>query len=550
MSSAARPVLVCVAWPYANGDMHLGHVGGAYLPADVFARYKRQRGERVLMVSGSDAHGTPILVKAEETGVEPIDVVTRYHEGFVALWDELGISFDLFTTTMTENHTRVVQDFLMRLHERGYIYKDVTEQFYDEEREQFLPDRYVEGTCPHCGYAKARGDQCENCGKTLDPEELVEPRSRLSGARPVLRPTEHLFFRLSALQDELLAWLSRTSGWRAHVLNWSLAFVEGGLKDRAITRDLSWGIPVPEELGLPPGKRIYVWFEAVLGYLSATVEWSQRDGAADWREWWTKPEAQPYYFIGKDNIPFHTVIWPAMLLAHGDLELPKDVPANQYVLLEGLKASKSGGLGQAARDYLKVMPPDALRYALSSVLPETADTELSDGEIVQRVNSELASAWGNLVNRALTLAERYCGGRVPEAAHDEAGDAILAAVDRAVADAGDALDAVQLRRGLRIVMDAVQEVNAYVSQQEPWKVAKEDPARAAQVVGVTLRAVAGLATALIPYLPHSSAAVLEALSLDPAAAAWARPPLDADMPVARLDPLFPRLELPLQEPAG
>lgn len=542
-SMTSRPVLVCVAWPYANGEMHLGHVGGAYLPADVFARYKRQRGERVLMVSGSDAHGTPILVKAEETGVEPQDVVARYHELFVDLWAELGISFDLFTTTMTDNHTKVVQDFLLRLNERGYIYKDASEQFYDVEREQFLPDRYVEGICPHCNYAKARGDQCENCGKTLDPEDLIEPRSRLSGATPVLRATEHLFFRLSALQDELLSWLSRTSGWRAHVLNWSRAFVEGGLKDRAITRDLAWGIPVPQELGLTGQKSIYVWFEAVLGYLSATVEASN----AEWRDWWTNPDADAYYFIGKDNIPFHTVIWPAMLLAHGDLELPKDVPANQYVLLGGLKASKSGGLGQAARDYLKVMPPDALRYALASVLPETADTELSDDDIVQRVNSELASAWGNLVNRALSLAGRYCDGRVPQEGSDDAGKAIISTVDRALADAGEALDGVQLRRGLRILMDAVQDVNAYVSQQEPWKVAKTDVDAAAQVIGVTLRAIAGLATGLLPYLPNSSAAVLDALALDAGSAGWTRPELAAGTSIDKLEPLFPRLELPLFE---
>ncbi|MDQ3914416.1 MAG: methionine--tRNA ligase [Actinomycetota bacterium] len=548
MSSGARPTLVCVAWPYANGPLHLGHVGGAYLPADIFARYKRQRGHRVLMVSGSDAHGTPILVKAEETGVEPQDVVARYHEDFLALWSELGISFDLYTTTLTHNHTRVVQQFLLRLHERGYIYTAETEQFYDVEREQFLPDRYVEGTCPHCDYPAARGDQCENCGKTLDPEDLLDPRSRLSGVRPVLRTTEHLFFRLSALQEDLLAWLSATSGWRPHVWNWSHAFVEGGLKDRAITRDLAWGIPVPPELGLAGTKSIYVWFEAVIGYLSATTEWAESNASHDWREWWTAPEADAYYFIGKDNIPFHTVIWPAMLLAHGELNLPTDVPANQYVLLQGLKASKSGGLGQAARDYLKVMPPDALRYALASVLPETADTELGDDDVVQRVNSELASAWGNLVNRALSLAGRYCAGRIPGAKLDEGGEKLLAAVDQAFADAGDALDAVQLRRALRVVMDCVQDVNAYVSQQEPWKLAKSDPGRCEQVIAATVHAVAGLATAFLPYLPTSSAAVLTALGVDASSAAWTRPSLEAGASLGPLEPLFPRLELPLQGP--
>ncbi len=411
---------MAVAWPYANGPLHLGHIAGAYLPSDIFARYHRLRGNRVLMVSGSDAHGTPITVRADAEGVEPADVVNRFHPLFLETWERLGISFDLFTTTMTENHAAVTQDVFTRARERGFIDIETSQQMFDPEVGRFLPDRYVEGTCPHCGYPDARGDQCENCGRTLDPADLINPRSKLSGATPELRDTDHFFLLLSKLEPDVLAWLETRVGWRKHVINWAIQFVKDGLHDRAITRDITWGVPLPtDELG--DSKRIYVWFDAVSGYLSASVEWAEASGDPEaWRTWWDPTfgagaTADSYYFIGKDNIPFHTVFWPAILLARGGLNLPTDVPANQYVTFKGSKASKSAGVGRGILEYLDVLQPDAIRYALASVLPEQNDTDFTDDELVRRVNDELVAVWGNLVNRVFSMIARNFDGVVPRA---------------------------------------------------------------------------------------------------------------------------------------
>jgi methionyl-tRNA synthetase len=414
---SSRHVLVAVAWPYANGLSHLGHIAGAYLPADIFARYHRIAGHRVLMVSGTDAHGTPITVLADQEGVTPQAIVDRFNPRFHEQWERLGISFDLFTTTMTDNHREVTWEILRGLRDHGYLEARTTEQFYDPVAERFLPDRYVEGTCPHCGATNARGDQCDHCGTTLDPIDLVAPRSKLTGATPEQRPTEHHFILLSKLQDDVLAWLEGREGWRNHVINWALGFVREGLHDRAITRDLSWGVPLPPDAGLdaPNDKRIYVWFEAVIGYLSASREWAQRSGDPEaWRAWWEDPAAETYYFVGKDNIPFHAVYWPAQLMGSGSFNLPTNVPANQYVTFKGAKASKSFGIGRAALDYLEVFQPDALRYGLATNLPEYNDVDLTDEELVRRVNDELVATWGNLVNRVLAMTHRTFDGVVPD----------------------------------------------------------------------------------------------------------------------------------------
>ncbi|HSO48987.1 MAG TPA: methionine--tRNA ligase, partial [Acidimicrobiia bacterium] len=427
-----RRILVAVAWPYASGSLHLGHLGGAYLPSDIFARYHRIAGHDVLMVSGSDAHGTPITVRADEEGITPREVVDKYHAEILGYWEAVGISFDLFTTTMTENHHAVTQDVFLTLLEKGYLVKGTSTQFYDPEAERFLPDRYVEGTCPHCGYTEARGDQCENCGRTLDATDLIDPRSRLSGATPVLRETEHYFFQLPAFAEQLKAWLESKTTWRRHVKNWALGMIEEGMPERAITRDIEWGVEVPvDDLG--PGKRIYVWFDAVIGYLSAAKEWAQRSGDPEaWRRWWEDPEAESYYFVGKDNIPFHAVIWPAMLLGYGGLNLPTDVPANQYITFKGAKASKSKGVGRSIGWYAERLQPDALRYAIASVLPEQNDTDLSDDEIIRRINDELVATWGNLVNRVLSLTSANFDGKVPDPGELTGEDqGLLASVDKA-----------------------------------------------------------------------------------------------------------------------
>ena len=536
------PVLVAVAWPYASGSRHIGHLAGAYLPADIYARYQRLAGNEVLMVSGSDVHGTPITVRADAEGVEPGAIVDRYHREFCRQWEAIGISWDLYTTTGTDNHAAVTQDMFMRQLEGGHIDKRTSEQLYDPESDRFLPDRYIEGTCPHCQYPEARGDQCDDCGRTLDAMELIEPRSRISGATPTPRRTEHFYFRYSDFTDELARWLDTRQGWRPHVVNFAKGWTEEGLIDRAITRDLDWGVELPVgDLG--PGKRIYVWYDAVIGYLSASKQWAADRGRPDrWKHWWHNDEARHVYFIGKDNIPFHCLFWPAQLMAYGGLHLPDDVPANQYVTFKGGKASASRGVGMTIDDALAAFEPDSLRYALAAALPEHADTEISFDEIARRVNDELVATWGNLVNRVLTLAGRNLGGAVPEAPDRAPEDrAVLAGVDAALSAAAGQLDRVELRAGLRTAMDAAGLVNAYLNATEPWKLVRTDPARGAAVLVTAVEAVAGVRVGLAPYLPFSTAA-LDVL-FGPVQT-WGRPEVPAGTALSQTPPLFAKVELP------
>jgi len=543
----ARKILVAVAWPYAQGPLHLGHLAGAYLPSDIFARYHRAKGNDVLMVSGSDVHGTPITVKADEEGITPEEVVNRYHPEFLWYWDTLGIAFDLFTTTGTATHTRVAQEFFLTLLDNGYLYRKTVDQFFDEQEGRFLPDRYIEGTCPHCGFDRARGDQCDNCGRTLDPIDLIAPHSKLSGLPPVLRNTEHYYWRLSAVQEPLLEWLRTRRGWRPHVVNFAVGMVDEGLHDRAFTRDLEWGIPLPvDDLG--PGKSIYVWWEAVMGYFSAPQEWAERRGdPGAWRAWWQDPAAESYYFVGKDNIPFHAVYWPALLLGHGGLNLPTDVPANQYVTFGGQKASKSRGVGRSLRWYLERIQPDALRYAVAINLPETNDTDLSDEQLVRRINDELVATWGNLVNRVVAMTHRYCGGLAPEPGEEDAVDAALrGSVAAGFDEVGGHIEAVRLRAGLGAAMALAQAANVYLSERQPWKTATTDPARTATTLVVALDTVAGIATMLAPYLPFTSAAVAAALGVEGAERRWEQPVIVPGQRLGEAVPLFAKLE-PLDE---
>ena len=470
MDHSNTPILVAVAWPYASGSRHLGHLAGAYLPADVFARYQRLMGNRVLMVSGSDVHGTPITVRADAEGVTPSEIADKYHAEFVKDWERLDISWDCYTSTGTNNHKEVVQELFMTLLNKGHIDKRTSDQYFDQEVNRFLPDRYIEGSCPHCEYLEARGDQCENCGRTLDPQELVNPRSKISGSEPELRSTEHFYLRLSDFEDSLEQWLSTRQGWRKHVLNFSKGWIEEGLQDRAITRDLDWGIEIPvDDLG--EGKRIYVWFEAVVGYLSAAKEWAAKQGEPEsWKDWWENDEAQSFYFIGKDNIPFHTIIWPGMLIGNGGLNLPTDVPANQYVTFKGGKASASRGVGLTIGEGLDMFEPDALRYALAANLPEQSDTDISIEEIVRRINEELVATWGNLVNRVLSMVNKTCEGQAPPSGEKKDEDnKVLAEVDAMLLKASKQLEKVEIRAALRSGMDGAAVVNAYLNATEPWR---------------------------------------------------------------------------------
>jgi methionyl-tRNA synthetase len=536
-------ILIAVGWPYASGPRHLGHLAGAYLPADILARYHRLAGNDVLMVSGSDVHGTPITVRADEEGVDPQVIVDRYHKQFVDDWDRLEISWDLYTSTGTQNHADVTQDFFLKLLENGYLEKQTSIQYYDEEAQRFLPDRYVEGTCPHCGYEEARGDQCDNCGRTLDVTDLINPRSKLSGATPVQRETEHFFLMLSKLQEPLKAWLESREGWRKHVKNWALGMIEEGLPDRAITRDINWGVKIPvDDLG--PGKRIYVWFDAVIGYLSASIEWARETGDPEaWKAWWTNPDARSYYIVGKDNIPFHTVVWPGMLMGYGGLNLPTDVAANQYVTFGSEKASASRGVGRSIDWYLDRLQTDALRFAVASVLPEQNDSDLSDGEIIRRVNEELVATWGNLVNRVLTVTSRNFQGSVPGSSDLNARDtALLDTVDGALSTAQGQLEGIELRAALRTMLNAATEVNAYLNAEEPWKLVKEDRTRAATILWVAIQAISGIRVGLAPYLPNTTVSLGKTLGLPETPTTWSRPEVAAGTPLEKVTPLFIKLE--------
>src|SRR5215218_11303221 len=418
-----RKILVAVAWPYASGPRHIGHVAGFGVPSDIFARYHRLKGDDVLMVSGTDEHGTPVMVAADKEGRSPRETADHYSQLIREDLRDLGIAYDLFTRTTTPNHYRVTQDLFRTLYEKGYVVENTMMGAFSPDG-RTLPDRYIEGTCPICGYEAARGDQCDNCGNQLDPTDLINPRSRIDGSTPEFRETKHLFLDLPQFADRLRTWIEGHENWRANVKNFSLRLLDE-IRTRPITRDLDWGVRIPVDgYSEDENKRIYVWFDAVIGYLSASIEWARLKGEPDaWREWWQNPEADHYYFQGKDNIVFHTVIWPAMLLGYGEggeygagrgpLELPDNVVATEYLTMEGKQLSTSRGYSIYVRDFLDRYDADALRYYLVAAGPETQDSDFTWAEFVRRNNDELLANWGNLVNRTLTNAHKNFGG-VPE----------------------------------------------------------------------------------------------------------------------------------------
>ena len=538
-------ILVAVAWPYANGSIHMGQAAGAYVPADIFARYHRIKGNDVLMVSGSDSHGTPLTLEAEKRGVPPAEVFAEYHTEFLDNWERLGISFDLFTSTHTENHTRVAQDMFLTLHKNGYIYKDTMLQPYCETDRRFLADRYVEGTCPHCGFDGARGDQCDSCGRTLDPQELIGMVCRLCGNAPVIRETEHFFLKLSAFEDRLLEWIRPQERWRPNVRNFSIGYLEGGLHDRAITRDIDWGVPVP--IDGYESKRIYVWFEAVIGYLSASIEWSESSGdGARWQDFWQK-DCKSYYFMGKDNIPFHTVIWPAMLLGYGELNLPYDVPANEYLQIEGLKLSTSRNWAVWLPDYLDKYEADPLRYVLSAIMPETSDSDFSWRDYVRLNNDELVATYGNLVHRVLTMSYRDFGESVPEPGPlDAASTALLEEAGRRFAETGANIEACRFRMALGAAMALARDANRYIDQKAPWRTIKSDRDAAATTLWVLLAVINCLKTALYPFLPFSSDKLHRMLGFEGGVQeqgwTWTPDVLRPGQSLSRPEPLFAKLD--------
>jgi methionyl-tRNA synthetase len=511
-------ILVSVAWPYANSEIHVGNLTGSYLPADIFARYQRLKGRKVLMVSGSDAHGTPITVRADAEGTTAYEVYQRYHHTFLDLYQKLGLTYDLFTSTHTDNHFRVSQAIFLALKKNGFLYTERQKQWFASSQKRFLPDRYVEGTCYICGYENARGDQCDKCGNLLDATQIINPRSKMDGSTPELRETEHYYLDLGKLQPAVEAFLrERESFWRQNVLRQSLGqMLAEKLHGRAITRDLDWGIPVPVEGW--NGKCLYVWFEAVIGYLSASIEWSAlNQDPRSWHDWWHNPNTRAYYFIGKDNIPFHAVIWPAQLSGVGEafdpffdgspgskLTLPYDVPANEFLNMEGQKISGSRNWAVWALDFLTRYDPDALRYYLTVNMPETRDTDWSWDEFFHKNNDELVATWGNLANRVLSFAYKHWEGKAPDPGELRPIDQeILAKIEAGFQTVGDLFETVHLRAALAEAMNLATEVNKYLDQTAPWFTIKTDKESAAKSIYTAMRAIDSLKILLAPFLPFT-----------------------------------------------
>ncbi len=522
-------ILIAIAWPYSNAEIHVGNLTGSHLPGDIVARYHRLKGNSVLMVSGTDAHGTPVALVADREGRPVEDVYKSYHDGFLDLFQKAGISYDLFTSTHTQNHFKVSQSMFLGLQQNGYLFKKTSRQWYSPAGVRFLPDRYVEGTCYICGFVGARSDQCDNCGNVLEPEKLIDPRSTTGDGSLELRDTEHYYLDLSRLEPEVKAFLRERAGYmRDTVLGESLGKIEAeGLKPRPITRDLDWGIPVPTQEPGWEGKRLYVWFEAVIGYLSAAIEWSQLSpDAAAWKNWWANPAARQFYFIGKDNIFFHTSLWPAELMGVGrrfsevfsgedfELTLPYDVPANQFMNLEGQKISGSRRWAVWGADFLSRFDSDALRYYLTVNMPENKDSDWDWSEFVARNNNELVATWGNLANRVLSFSYRNWDRHVPEIRLDalRPGDRqLLAVVEGGFESVGRELEAVRLRSALQEAMRLASTVNQYLDQTAPWSVLKQDREQAALSVFTALSAIDFLKVLFAPFLPETSQQLHEQL---------------------------------------
>ncbi len=512
----ADHILVAVAWPYASGPRHLGHVAGFGVPADIFARYQRLKGQAVLMVSGTDEHGTPITIAADKEGIPPRELADRYNRVIGDDLYNLGLSYDTFTRTTTRNHYRVTQDLFKTLFEKGYIVARTTQGALSSTTGRALPDRYIEGTCPICGYGEARGDQCDNCGSQLDPVDLLNPRSKIDGSMPVFRDTEHFFLDLPAFAEQLAAWIGQHEHWRPNVRTFSLNLLDD-LKPRPITRDLDWGVPIPlPQYENRDDKRIYVWFDAVIGYLSASVEWAHNRGTPDaWRDWWQNPAARHAYFMGKDNIVFHSIIWPSILLGYGNggelaggtgepLQLPDNIVSSEFLTMEGRKFSSSRGIVIYVNDFLSRYDPDPLRYFLTIAGPENQDTDFTWAEFVRRNNDELVANWGNLVNRTLTNVYRNFGA-VPDPGNLEQVDlTLIQEIEHGFAHVGDLIDHARFKAALSEVMRLSSVVNTYLSEQEPWKVIKTDREQAARVLYVALRCVDNLKMMLTPFLPFTS----------------------------------------------
>jgi methionyl-tRNA synthetase len=513
VEALAERLLVTAALPYANGPLHLGHLAGAYIPADVYVRYQRLKGTDILFVCGSDEHGVPITIRADKEKVTAKEIVDRYHNMMKTSFHRVGVHFDNYSRTSLPLHHTTSQEIFLNLYHKGYIKEQSVRQYYCVPCRRFLPDRYIEGECPHCHQPGARGDQCESCGRWLEPEQLIAPKCKVCSSNPELRMTKHWYFRLSEFQKKLVEWQASKPDWKSNVREFCAGWFQEGLTDRPITRDIDWGVPVP--LPDAQGKVLYVWFDAPIGYISSSIEWAQNNGTPErWRDYWFDPGTRLIHFIGKDNIVFHAIVWPATLMAHGEFILPSQIPANEFLTIEGEKLSTSRNWAVWVDEYLDVFPPDPLRYWLEANAPENKDADFTWKDFQTRNNSELADVLGNLINRSLSFVEKHFEAKVPPVGTlSDADCAILAAVADATGRIGAALEEFQVRRAVTELMDLARSGNKYFNDSAPWASVKSDRARCATTLNTTLQLQVALAVLMGPFLPFSAEKLWQMLNV-------------------------------------
>ena len=507
-----KRILVTSALTYANGYTHLGHIAGSLLPADMYVRYLRLAGYEVIYVCGSDEHGTAIDMAAIKEGLTPKEVVDKYHFANKEAYESLGMSFDIYSRTSTNIHTKTAQDFFMELFNKGLLYQKTEKQLYSEKEGRFLADRFVIGTCPVCNYEEARGDECENCGSSLSPLELKNPRSTITGDTPTVKESTNFYFPLSKYQEQLKEWINSKENWKPNVVNYCNGWFRTGLKDRSITRDLDWGVPVPVEGN--EGKVIYIWFEAPLGYVSNTKELFEQRGEPDkWKEYWLSKDTKLVHFLGKDNIIFHAIFFPAMLMAHGGYVLADNVPANEYMNLEGSKQSKSKGHAILVRDIVKKFNPDSIRYAVATNMPENKDTDFYYEDLVAKNNNELGSILGNFVNRTFVFAGKYFEGKVPPLnALEDIDNQLIAKLKVSVGKIGAFYESFKFKDAVSETMNVVRDANKYFNDTEPWKAVKDNKERCSTIINICLQLVNSFAVLFNPILPYTSGKILTMLN--------------------------------------
>ena len=545
MKNKPENILVCVAWPYVNGEPHLGHIAGNKLPADIFARYHRMVGNNVLMVSGSDQHGTPVTIRAREENTTPKEISEKYHNIWSETFKDLDFSFDLYTKTGTENHKEVVQKLFNLLNEKGYLQEKVSKQPYSEESEMFLSDRYIEGDCPHCP-SRTKGDQCDDCSKDFEPIDLKNLISTIDNSKVTFKETNHIYLKLPEFQEDLNKWIKSKSYWKPSVKNQSLGFLSNGLIDRAITRDIDWGVEVP--LKNYEKKRIYVWFEAVIGYLSASIEWAKSDKNISnnediWKEWWQNPNSKHFYFQGKDNIPFHTIILPSILMGSGEYNLPYDVVANEYLNFSGKQFSKSKNWAVWVSDFLKEYDSEALRYYLSSIMPESSDSDFTWNSFFDSNNNELVATFGNLVNRIQTLIKNNFNNIIPNLEKtDDVDNDMISEIKSSYDSVGNFLEKRQFRNSLKEIMNLAKLGNRYIDKKEPWSTVKSDRQIAANTLWIGANLISNLGVLISPFLPKTSLKISSIFNFGSDIPKWEYREVKSGTSIVNISPLFKKID--------